>query len=162
MMVLIATHVRTAGGAVYVEPKYVGSLRPDAQVFFPSATDELDVSITHPSCKSYASMGAKEYLAAKAREAVKHKKYDSQSSSNGAKFIPFVLETYGGFGKEALAFIKKLSKFYTELSPTPVHESFSLLVSKSISVALQKGNALVQLAASQAARIHAGRLAGYR
>ena len=108
-------------------------------------------------------MGAKEYLAAaKNREARKHQKYDSQSSSNGAKFIPFVLETYGGFGKEALAFIKKLSKFYTELSPTPVHESFSLLVSKSISVALQKGNALVQLAASQAARIHAGRLAGYR
>jgi hypothetical protein len=118
---LLLVIIRSAGGAVYVEPKFLGSLRPDAKVYFPSHSATVDVSITHPSCPSYALQGSKSPLAvAKLRESIKHNKYDAQALAEGTPFTPFVMETFGGLGKEAVGFIKKISYAYSELSPIPV------------------------------------------
>ena len=48
LLLSLASFIRSAGGAVYVEPKFLGSLRPDAKVYFPSHSAIVDVSITHP------------------------------------------------------------------------------------------------------------------
>jgi hypothetical protein len=159
----LASFIRSAGGAVYVEPKFLGSLRPDAKVYFPSHSATVDVSITHPSCPSYALQGSKSPLAvAKLRESIKHNKYDAQALAEGTPFTPFVMETFGGLGKEAVGFIKKISYAYSELSPFPVRRgAFASLITRSLSILLQRGNALVQLAGCQVAREHAGHRLGY-
>ena len=52
---------------------------------------------------------------AKLRESIKHNKYDAQALAEGTPFTPFVMETFGGLGKEAVGFIKKISYAYSEL-----------------------------------------------
>jgi len=70
----LASFTRSAGGSVYIEPKFFGGRRPDAQVHFPSGSSSLDVSITHPAATSYAVMGSKLPLSvAKYREQAKHR-----------------------------------------------------------------------------------------
>ena len=100
--------------------------------------------------------------AARFRERQKHSKYDDQAKAEGATFFPFVLETYGGFGTEASTFIHKISKLYCENSPFPVNRNtFMSKISQSISITLQRGNALVQLAGSISARDNAKIRKGY-
>src|SRR5262249_6984276 len=108
----LASFIRQAGGAVFVEPKFMGSLRPDAQVHFPANTINFDVSVTHPSAPSYALQGSKSPLAvATRRENAKNTKYLNQAKEEKASFTPFVMETFGGFGKMATGFIKRISQF---------------------------------------------------
>ena len=69
---------------------------------------------------------------------------------------PFILETYGGFGTEALAFLHKMSILYCDNSPFPVNRNtFTSKITRSISITLQRGNALVQLAGCISARDNA-------
>lgn len=165
----LVTFIRATSAAVYVEPKFFGQnegggrLRPDAQVFLPSETSTLDVSITHPSSPSYALQGSKSPLAlAKLRESFKHSKYDGQAISERAKFYPFVMETFGGFGKEALAFIKKISILHSEHSSVQVHRNAcSSRIIRTLSILLQRGNARAQMVGAQTAREAAGLLCGY-
>ena len=73
-----------------------------------------------------------------------------------------VMETFGGVGKEAVAFIKKISNLHYEHSPVPVHRNaLSSFIFRSLSIILQRGNALVQLMAAQYARKWAGGQCGY-
>ena len=107
--------------------------------------------------------GSKTPLAvAKLRETAKHRKYDAQAAKERIKFYPFVMETFGGVGKEAVAFIKKISNLHYEHSPVPVHRNaLSSFIFRSLSIILQRGNALVQLMAAQYAREWAGGQCGY-
>jgi len=159
----LATFIRAAGGAVYVEPKFFGSLRPDAHVYFAVESCTYDCSVTHPASPHLSLQGSKTPLAvAKLRETAKHRKYDAQAAKERIKFYPFVMETFGGVGKEAVAFIKKISNLHYEHSPVPVHRNaLSSFIFRSLSIILQRGNALVQLMAAQYAREWAGGQCGY-
>ena len=92
LLCALATFIRAAGGAVYVEPKFLGSLRPDAHVYFAVESCTLDCSITHPASPSFALQGSKSPLAvAKVREKLKHRKYDPQAAKERVKFFAFVI-----------------------------------------------------------------------
>ena len=84
----------------------------------------------------------------------------TQASSEKIKFYAFVLETFGGFGKESVKFLKKISKLQMEHS-SGNNTSRTSLITKSLSILLQRGNALVQLTGSQVAREAAGTGCGY-
>ena len=72
----------------------------------------IDVRVTHPTSVSYVTTACQGSLKA-AEEAAQEKKrrYAAMAHSEGATFVPFIVETYGGFGKDARAFIEDLAKF---------------------------------------------------
>src|SRR5690349_18515265 len=67
--------------------------------------------------------------AAVTRERFKHSKYDNIAADEKSPFTPFVMETFGGFGQEALSFL------------SAPRGAFRTHVIRALSVCLQKGNA---------------------
>ena len=143
MVQLLCNFTRSAGCAVFIEPKGldgVGGKRPDALIHFPSRCVHLDGSITHPAATTYAPMASKTPLvAAKNREGMKHSKYDLIAANEKSSFVPFVMETFGGFGGEALNFLKQISRCHSDQNPTPSPTgAFKTLVSRALSVCLER------------------------
>ena len=121
------------------------------------------LQITHPAAPYYAistNIASTPLGTARFREVAKHSKYDKQAKSEGASFFPFVMETYGGLGKEAAVFIQKITKLFAETSPLPVNRNVFTTTMKAFGITLQKGNALVQAAGCIAARNAAGERVG--
>ena len=162
---LLASICRLAGAVVFIEPKYSDGKRVDAQVYFATDTTALDVRVTHPASPSYCiatKIALTPLGAARDSERKKHTKYDSQAKGEGASFNPFVLESFGGFGREATLFLHKIARSFCENSPFPVNkDAFLKRTIRQIGVLLQRGNAYVQLAGCIAARDAAGRKVGY-
>ncbi len=163
---LLCTFVRNAGGVPLIEPKGLdgtGGLRPDIQIHFPTGPVLVDGSITHPLSKSYVNMAAITSLsAAAAREHIKHLKYDALAVEEKSTFIPFVMETFGGYGKEALKFISRLGRGYSDFQYSPAPRGqFSKQLFNALSICLQKGNSLIQLMGCRQARQFAGSQVGF-
>ena len=160
----IASFVRSAGGSVFIEPKYLEGKRADAQIYFTSDISLMDVQVTHPAAPHYAistNIASTPLGTARSREIAKHSN-NKQAKSEGASFYPFVMETYGGLGKEASVFVQKIGKLYAETSPFPINRNtFTTKMVKAFGITLQKGNALVQVAGCIAARNAAGERVGY-
>ena len=166
MVKMLCSFIRVAGAVPFLEPKGLdgtGSKRPDIQVHFPDGSCLVDGSFTHPAGKTYAPYASTTPLyAADTRERFKHNKYDVIAADEKCPFIPFVMETFGGYGKEALAFLSRLSKCHSSLSTTPAPKgAFRTHVSRALSICLQKGNALAQLVGCRQAREHAGEQVGF-
>ena len=151
--------------AVFIEPKYLEGKRADAQIYFTTDVSLMDVQVTHPAAPYYAistNIAPTPLGTARSREVAKHTKYDKQAKKEGASFYPFVMETYGGLGKEAGVLVQKISKLYAESSPFPINRNtFTTTMLKAFNITLQKGNALVQVAGCIAARNAAGERVGY-
>ncbi len=96
----------------------------------------LDVRITHPTCKSYLRTAQQQLGAAKKAEQEKRRSYRAKGVPDN-EIVPFVVESYGALGPDALKFIKKLASHH------PHPSSWASRLYKAISVALQKGNALM-------------------
>jgi len=108
----------------------------------------IDVTVTRPTNASHlnrsgASASHTPLVSTKAPAQLKHNKYDAIAQTNNYRMIPFVLESYGGFGVEASALLQQLSAFSQELSP----REFLLHAHRRLSVTLQSSNAdIAQLA----------------
>ena len=127
--------------------------RSDAVIYTPSTTYLLDVAIPHPTSPSYINKAKNQpaLTIAKAREKEKHHKYDNIAKQQEATFIPFVMESYGGIGVEAMQFIKILAGFIaTNLHISNI--SAQQLICRRLSVALQIGNARIMTAWTQKSR----------
>ena len=48
-MICSFAFVRSAGGSVFIEPKYLEGKRADAQIYFTSDISLMDVQVTHPA-----------------------------------------------------------------------------------------------------------------
>jgi hypothetical protein len=106
----------------------------------------VDVSLVNPSADSYCAAASKKHLsAAREREMEKERKYKPLLDHTGASFVPFVCERYGGFGKQARAFLKLLARHarYLRYPHNPFHARVQ------ISKLLQQGNAHVVRTALQ-------------
>jgi hypothetical protein len=151
---VLVSFVRQAGGAVFLEPKFLNGKRADAKVFFPIGTPpSLDLSITHPACKSYVTAAQIPLGAALRRATLKHNKYDEQARQDGSYIVPFVLETFGGLGPEAHKFLNLVASMHAQLVTDP-SSNFKSLMIRSLAVTLQRANALVQLVGCVNAREH--------
>ena len=53
-------------------------------------------------------------FAAHARETAKTSKYRKAAEAESATFVPFVLETFGGFGTQALKFVSDVASLVRE------------------------------------------------
>lgn len=79
------------------------------------------------------------------RAATKKRKYAAIAAVNQYEMLPFVMETYGGFGSDAKRVLRYLAASSTAMSA----KEFMDHAQKSLSVALQRGNAHVSLLGQQ-------------
>ena len=151
---IIVEWVKKAGGRAWVEPRQViwhDDRRPDVRVSLGPAVFELDVSVVHPTSASHLAAAVQGSLgAAKKISKAKSNKFGAMSRSEGSTFVPFILETYGGFCKEARDFMKELSKHAGVHSA--VYSSSDLIcgLRSAIHAALFKGN--LQIAVTEIQR----------
>ena len=114
---------------------------PDLYVFTSNETYMIDVSITFPPASSFIGRlhtDTRPLAAAKMREYEKVRKYDSLARHNGMVFVPFVLESFGAVGKQAKKFISIIAEQMEESN------QFYAYALRRLSIALQKGNAIMQ------------------
>ena len=142
----LASVFRRAGASVQVEaPTGVGFRRFDILAIFAHRTLALDVSVPHPTCRTYlaARRLTEEGAVAARAEAAKATAYAAEARDVGAAFHPFVIESYGHFGRSASALLRSLTELRAEITP-PSSLSESTLLSLAVtacSIAVQRGNA---------------------
>lgn len=123
------------------EPRpYPGSdRRPDLLTLLNYVLSHLDVSVTHPTCRTYLRAAQSPLGAANERAKRKTASYLRLGVVPSAKvhIVPFVLETFGGVHEEARAFIAKAAKLHARPA------QWSRRLYQALSVTLQRGNARV-------------------
>ena len=91
----------------------------------------IDVSFTSPLGKKvYQKAAVHPGYASQERESFKRKEYLEASTRDGATFCPFVLEEFGGFGKEAVAVIKTVARGYAGHRSLTLSEATSRMVQR--------------------------------
>ena len=158
---ILSRFVQRAGGSCYVEPKFYSGKRPDVHIYFPSSRTMVDVSVVHPGAISFARHAHVPLYAAHCRERDKTSKYRKVAETESAQFVPFVLETFGGFGTQALKFVSDVASLARDnLSLAQSEPDFRGSMVRCLAISLQVGNAHVALSGSLLAREHAGRSIG--
>ena len=140
--------VRRVGGSTRVEPANLrhaaDDRRPDIDVLLGLDRLLVDASIRLPD--------AEPLEATRVASKEKHQHYAAQAASLHARVVPFIVETYGAWGDEAVEFAKQL-RDHLVAAVKPVNPSeFYYHFCSEASVAVQRGNALVLESALQAAR----------
>lgn len=101
--------------------------------------------MTRPSGASYLTnapqVASKPLVAAAAVEQRKHAIYDAECKLQGWKFVPFVLESYGGVGAEARQLLETMAAAAPEYGEYRSPQQFLTHAHNALSVALQTGNA---------------------
>ena len=103
VMKVLTKHIQLVNGRAKEEPKGLdpGSReRPDIDVFLGSSEYLIDVMVTHPTAASNVNVAMYPLGAALKGETMKSKKHKDKARG-GAIFVPYVVETYGGTGRQA-------------------------------------------------------------
>jgi hypothetical protein len=146
---------RSVGIAVVVEPRLSvdDKSRTDGNFYLSSCSSQIDVSVVHPSAKSYRRAASKPLGAALGREKLKNNLYLERAQANGSKFYPVVFESYGAIGPRAREFIRLLND---EAGSHSIYNLYGLSVTnfilRSLAVVLQVSNSVLCLTASIKAR----------
>jgi hypothetical protein len=120
----------------------VPGLRLDALITDGISRYGVDVSVTSSSSASNVVRSGHQALsAAHARERDKMRKYNDECQRRGLSFVPFVMESNGGFGPLAVQFLQRLGLLAAERGACTVQE-FADYAFRCLSVALQVGNGL--------------------
>jgi hypothetical protein len=129
--------------------------RPDLSVQLAGKHYLVDVTITHPSASSYVMSARNGQLkAAEIRRKAKQAKYEKAASDVKAIFVPFVIETYGGFDKEATAFLLTVLKQTRKLRAAWAPRLLTKNLHQFLAVALQQGNsAMLRSSLARAERV---------
>jgi hypothetical protein len=119
--------------------------RADILMLKGAAAFYVDVSITRPTCNSTLQevppVQDKQLLSTCSVGAMKHKKYDAIADLNRLKMVPFVMESYGGIGKEGSELLSKLAAH----SATVNEKQWLREAHLALSCTLQHGNATISL-----------------
>ena len=104
--------VQRAGGQAWSEPRqdfWQDRRRTDIYAVLGPKSYHIDVRVTHPTSLSYVETACQGPLrAAEAAAQEKRRRYAAMAHADGAEFVPFIVETFGGFGKDARTFIAGL------------------------------------------------------
>jgi hypothetical protein len=126
--------------------------RPDLRFTLPhrkKLTLVSDVAITHPASTAAALAGAAErpLHATKAHESNKQSSYRELVQREGAELLAMVLESFGAWGKQANRVLTAIVK----AAPEEEREQRAIDARIRVSVALQRGNAILHRAGVQLA-----------
>jgi hypothetical protein len=128
--------------------------RPDIQIDLPARTLLSDVTISHPSTKSWRTVAAKRGVEAVGdeREVEKNTNYSVMAQAIDMEFIPFVLYTYGGFHSSALKVIQRMAESLDPACCLLSRAEWKRMLMQHIAIAVQRGNADIMIQASQRSR----------
>jgi hypothetical protein len=118
--------------------------RADLLISHPQHFGYADVSVAHPATSTLLSRTADPpvantpLVAAKAREVAKMRIYEDCPAYDGYEVTPFVLETHGGFGPQAVSFLRRLAAT-TDTPARTLERGMDMLA-----VALVKGNRVIE------------------
>ena len=98
----------------------------------------VDISIIHTASPSYVKDGKKGRFAAE-REKDKERKYGDYASECGFELVPFVLESHGKLGAQAIALLHTLAEESSK--EEAIVNAFFRRALTACSFALQRGNA---------------------
>jgi hypothetical protein len=131
---------------VVVEPTGLNKTdkkRPDMCIHTPSGTLLVDVTIIHPTAKSYRRRVAKHGVEALGdkTDASKIKKYADMTAELDSEFHSVVLYTYGGFHSSAFKLINKLSDAVDEATCLMSRARFKQTLMERVAIAVQRGTA---------------------
>ena len=146
--------IQNCGGSGLKEPQNLShkgdATRPDLQVVIGGEQVLIDVTIRNPTCPSYYDVkggSAEEQLySTKVAENQKCKKYSDMAKSQGAKFVPFAVEMYGGMGKSAKQLIKLINKSARDQMLMWPYQQLIQNLKGDIAISIQRGNAIAILA----------------
>ncbi len=116
--------------------------RPDLLIELGGQYIAWDVTVRRACCPSHvdvASKGIEKVLEQAERE--KHRAYDRLAESIGATFVAFAVESTGGFGAEALKFVKELIALGAKVKNVWAPHEVVQGIYRSIAIAVANGNA---------------------
>jgi hypothetical protein len=126
------------------------SKRPDIQVDLPGLSLLGDVTIIHPTCRSWRKITAKRGVTAagdkKAAKKTSHYASLVDQHRSDVAFEPVVLYTYGGFHASALRFINKLAKAVDPATSLISPSAWKRSLMQHIAIVVQRGTALIMRA----------------
>ena len=125
--------------------------RPDIEFHLPGEAPLLiDVTIHHPTAPSYRRVAAKHGAdkVADGRSARKSDKYDGIADSNGMRFIPFVVSTYGGWHKSAKSVLRRLIAAMEPAYCLLSRADWQRQLTQQVAIAIQRGNAAIMIHAA--------------
>lgn len=135
--------VRRSGGSAYMEPSWLNDKRPDIHVSYADSRYLVDGSVAHPGAPSHCSSAAFTRLhAAKTRESRKITLYKELAAKENCKFAPFVMESFGGFGVHAKAFMDEMVRQANDHGQPSVIR-FRDYAYRCLSICLLNGNCFV-------------------
>jgi hypothetical protein len=112
-------------------------------VTYPDARFLVDGSVAHPGAPSYCRTAAFTRLhASKTREARKFSKYQSLAAKEDSKFVPFVMESHGGYGFHAKQFLHEMIRQSKDHAQPSVIR-FRDYATRALSICLLNGNCFV-------------------
>ena len=143
---VLAKFVQLVLGYARIEPRNLflaNQKHPDLEVIIKQLFEYLDVSIRYPKSPIAGA-------AASAAVAQKEKLYRDLCARVGARFTPFVIESFGAWETEAREFVLRIrDSNNSDVTAMSSHDLFYSL-SCEVSIAVQRGNARALLACHQA------------
>jgi hypothetical protein len=128
---------------VLLEPRSTGEQRPQMDLVAkgPTATVYIDVSIPNPLTEERKRRtAAKPLTTATLIENRKRSKYHHLRKQD-TEVIPFVIEATGGFGEDAVKFLKRIAKkMPASRWGTREERNFRKLMMSKLSITLMRGN----------------------
>ena len=105
----LVNYARSAGVLASLCPKDLSSLIPDGEFFLSRETVFVDFSGTHPLSPSLLS-SPNAQSAIMRRQNSKETKYHSHCLQLNGRFVPFVMDSWGGLGPKALTFLDAIEQ----------------------------------------------------
>jgi hypothetical protein len=136
---------------VYIEPTnlYSDNKRPDLLIHAGARTYSVDVTVKHPLSPSYIPNLAQRALGvAEEGERIKTARYALEAQLSGQQFVPFSLESLGGWGPAARGLVNSLAEHAGRHTNYSSREAYARLV-QGVSLAIQRGNAFLLYSAYQ-------------
>lgn len=102
------------GGRAWIEPRFQlpgpDDQHTDVRVALGHRVIYVDVSVVHPTAVSYRLTASRRTLSTAARaEGTKARQYAERAAAEHADFVPFIIESYGGFGEQARRFANEIA-----------------------------------------------------
>jgi hypothetical protein len=147
-VVHITSHIEPASLAAEDER------RPDIQLDLPDTALLGDVTISHPTAKSWRSLTAArgvEKAVGDARSAEKDDRYADMAAAVDMRFSAVVLYTYGGFHASALSFINQMARAIDPATCLVSPGQWKQSLKEHIAIAVQRGTADIMVRDSQRA-----------
>ena len=136
--------VLKAGGQARVEPRqeyWHDNRRVDLRIVLGASIFLVDVAVVHPTSSTYLPLAVQSRLgAANAVARWKSSRYAPMAHHESASFIPFVVETFGGFCDQAISLMKSISSYADSNSPSLTKNEVLLGIRSSVQSCLFEGN----------------------